>query len=266
MITKHTQRWLKRQAAYVPVGTPIRTAEYEVAPIDESPAKEFVIEHHYSRSYPASMRRFGLWRRDALVGVAVFSVPMNYASLKPLPGDPKASTELGRLVLLDKVPANGESWFIARAFEALRTEGFTGVVSFSDPTARRKADGTILFPGHVGTIYQALNAIYLGRATPRTLRLLPDGRVFSHRTEQKIRAGGWGSGYSEQQLVEYGATPLRPNEDPLVWLHRWIGRLTRPVRHPGNYKYVWAFDRSAQRVMPKSQPYPKWTPLFGAEA
>jgi hypothetical protein len=36
------------------------------------------------------------------------------------------AVELGRLVLLDDVPANGESWFIARAFELLRARGYTG--------------------------------------------------------------------------------------------------------------------------------------------
>jgi hypothetical protein len=33
-------------------------------------------------------------------------------------------------------------------------------------------------PGHVGTIYAATNAVYTGRATARTVKLLPDGTVF----------------------------------------------------------------------------------------
>jgi hypothetical protein len=53
------------------------------------------------------------------------------------------------------VPGNGESWFIARCFERLRREGFVGVVAHSDPLRRTRADGTVVCPGHVGTIYQA---------------------------------------------------------------------------------------------------------------
>jgi hypothetical protein len=47
-------------------------------------------------------------------------------------------------------------------------------VVFSDPVERRRADGTVIMPGHVGVIYQASNAVYTGRGTARTLALLPD--------------------------------------------------------------------------------------------
>ena len=65
-----------------------------------------------------------------------------------------------------------------------RARGIAGVVSFSDPLARRTAAGDVVFGGHVGTIYQAHNAAYLGRGTARTLRLLPDGAVLSARALQ----------------------------------------------------------------------------------
>jgi hypothetical protein len=85
---------------------------------------------------------------------------------------------LGRLVLLDEVPGNGETWFLGRCFACLRREGLAGVVLFSDPCRRLNREGVQVFGGHVGTVYQAHNAVYLGRGTPRTLALLPDGRVF----------------------------------------------------------------------------------------
>lgn len=37
-------------------------------------------------------------------------------------------------------------------------------------------------PGHTGTIYAASNAVLTGRATPRTITVLPDGRTLSART------------------------------------------------------------------------------------
>lgn len=174
MIADMVQRWKTGRDTYRPVGETIDTRAYEVASIpDDSTARAFVETHHYSKSYPAARFRYGLYRGDHLAGVAVFSVPARAAVLAVLPGDPSERTELGRFVLLDDVAANGETWFLARAFEMLRTAGIAGVVSFSDPMARRRSDGSIVHPGHVGTIYQAFNAIFLGRARPDRIRLLP---------------------------------------------------------------------------------------------
>src|SRR5580700_10941881 len=145
-------------------------------------------------SYPSARIRFGLFTRGCLVGVAVFSHPCNDRVLTSVfPLSPLDSVELGRFVLLDSVPANGESWFLTRAFECLRRKGLSGVVSFSDPVPRTKADGMIVHRGHVGICYQATSATFLGRTEPRTIRLLPDGSLLNDRTIQKIRSGeqGW---------------------------------------------------------------------------
>jgi hypothetical protein len=79
----HCQRWRKRRHSFRPAGEPFDPARHGVEPIDERTAKAFVVEHHYSRSYPAARLRVGLFRKDApwspayLAGVAVFSQPMN---------------------------------------------------------------------------------------------------------------------------------------------------------------------------------------------
>lgn len=244
------QRWNQGRDSYRPAGEVIRTAEYEVAFIDDdNTARSFVEHHHYSRSYPAARERFGLYHRGELAGVAVFSHPSNDLVLtNTFPALPvERSVELGRFVLLDEVPGNGETWFLARCFELLRRETqIQGVVSFSDPIARTSADGSRVFPGHIGTIYQASNAKYLGRATPRTLKLLPDGLVFSDRTIQKIRKGerGWHPGAGE--LVAWGADPIDASagrEERMAWLHRWLPQLTRRLRHQGNHRYAWGLNR-----------------------
>jgi hypothetical protein len=92
---------------------------------------------------------------------------------------------LGRLVLLDSVPGNGESWFLARCFELLRTTGIIAVESCADPEPRTTTSGAIVLRGHVGTIYQATNGHYVGKTNPCTLRLLPDGTCYSNRTSGK---------------------------------------------------------------------------------
>lgn len=259
MITPVCQRWRDHRSSYRPAGEPIQTRRYEVEAMgDDGEARRFVEQHHYSGSYPAARRRFGLWRGVTLVGVAVFSVPISPAVITSALDlvDWREAVELGRLVLLDDVPANGESWFIAQCFRALRREGFAGVVSFSDPLPRRDASGRAVFRGHVGTIYQASNARYVGQATPRTLRLLPTGEVFSSRAAQKIRARDRGCRYAAEQLAAAGADPLTDDEDARAWLRRWLPAVTRTVRHPGNHKYAWSFGRRKPFAAP-AQPYPK---------
>ncbi len=252
------QRWRERRESYRPAGEPIDTARHEVAPIrDDVTAKRFVLEHHYSATYPAARFPFGLYEGPQLVGVAVFSHPCNDKVLTGVfPGPARDSVELGRFVLLDRVPGNGETWFLARCFELLRAE-VAGVVSYSDPIARESLDGTSTHPGHVGTIYQAHNGVYLGRGTARVLRLLPDGTTFSARALQKIRRRERGWHYAASVLERFGASALAESADPAAWLAAWIPRLTRPLAHPGNHKYAWAIDRALRRHLPAGLRYPK---------
>ena len=268
MITPVVQRWRERRDLYRPAGETIVTAHYEVAPIADRAAKLLVEAHHYSGTFPAARFCFGLFN-PLLVGVAVFSHPANDRVITSLlPGTAIESVELGRLVLLDAVPANGESFFVARCFELLRRESLIGVVSFSDPVARTTAGGATIFKGHAGVVYQALNAVYTGRGTARTLALLPDGGVFSARAAQKIRAGERGMAYAAEQLVRAGAPRIDLDraspEERRAWLREAIARVTRPLRHPGNFRYAWTLDRRTRRHLPPSQPYPKLDPRRGS--
>ena len=70
------QRWCDGRASYRPPTEPIKTAEYEVAEIsDDTTARQFITQHHYSHTYPAARFRAGLYRHGELAGVAVFSHP-----------------------------------------------------------------------------------------------------------------------------------------------------------------------------------------------
>lgn len=240
-------------------------AQYEVAPVDDRTAKAYVERHHYARSYVASRLRYGLWdRRGALLGVAVLSVPVRRAVLTgPFPElEPfTESLELGRFVLADRVPANAESWFLGRVFRLAAREGVRGLVSFSDPVARRDAAGRLVFPGHLGVIYQASNAIYAGRGTARTLLVLPDGRVLNERALAKLRSLDTGHAYVEELLRAFGAPPRR-GAPTAEWLPRAVAAAgVRRLRHPGNHRYLFRLgDRAAKRavlVALPSAPYPK---------
>lgn len=272
MKTKLVQTWvpLEHRSLYRPVGEPIDTRLYTVEAILEDDAKNFILQHHYSGSYPNARRRYGLFWGPLLVGVAVFSHPVNEAIFAPFPGERGQCLELGRLVLLDRVPSNAESWFIARCFDLLRREEMLGVVSFSDPVPRETAAGLLITPGHVGTIYQATNAIYTGKSKARPCLLLPDGTMFHERSIAKIRArdSRWES--AAKPLVLAGAVPLHPDEDAAAWVKRWATELCRPLVHGGNHRYyfpllrpvrrhvdAWLAAEAKKRRKPMVLPYPK---------
>lgn len=254
------QRWRHGRDSYRPAGETIATRLYEVAEISgngsDRTARAFVEAHHYSGSYPSALRRFGLYRTGELVGVLVVSVPMPQAAT-PFPGERMQSPDLGRFVLLDDVPANGETWFLARCVELMRGDGLLGLVSLSDPAERRNAAGVVVFAGHVGTIYQASNAIYLGRGPRRTLRMFADGTMMNARAISKIRARSRGWRYASALLEARGADALGSDEDAAAWLRRWLSALTTTTRHPGHHRYAITIDRRVRRHLPMSVAYPK---------
>lgn len=244
-----TQRWRDGRASYRPAREVVDTSTLEVAEIDEGTAKTFVLAHHYSDAYPSARVRVGLYQAGQLAGVAVLSHPMQDAVLDVLPNGRKEGTELGRLVLLDHVGANAETWLLARVFEVCRRHRFTGLVSHSDPVPRRNAAGELTLPGHVGTIYQAGNGRYTGRTKARTQWLLPSGGVYSERSIAKVKAGDQGWRYAADQLRSAGAGPL--TSDPAAWLAEWLPRVCRRVHHPGCHRYVWAVDKRIRRALDK---------------
>jgi hypothetical protein len=172
------------------------------------------------------------------------------------------SVELGRFALLDEIPANAESWMLARVFHLAALAGVRGVVSFSDPMPRRSSTGAVLTPGHVGTIYAASYAVYTGRGTPRTILLLPDGTVLSDRAAQKVRAQERGHLHVERRLVSLGAPPL-DGAQPAAWLRAALVAVgARRVRHRGNHRYCFRLgrtrrERDAVLIDLPSRPYPK---------
>lgn len=272
--TGREQRWRNRQHSWVRTSDGgFDPARYTVEPVDETTAKGYVTTHHYSGTYPAASRRYGLYVNDAdgpdLVGVAVFGIPAQAAVLTNVFPDlaPYTETlELSRFVLegtnggAARAPGNSESWFLARCFEQLAAGGVRGVVSFADPVPRKVA-GQVLFPGHVGTIYQASNAVYTGRGTARTLTVLPDGTSLSDRSVQKVRRGERGHEYVERRLVALGARAPRAEERGGPWLTQALDDVGAVrVRHRGCLRYAMVTSRADRRrvkVAGTPLPYPK---------
>lgn len=277
-----SQRWRERRSRFVGDGPLIRPAEYTVDLLHPTAAKAFVERHHYSGSFPADRLSCGLFRGRELVGVCTFSVGMNPAAAPKRAGlDAANVVDLGRLVLFDDIPGNGETWFVARAFRLLRAEKpeVEAVVSYSDPAARRDASGRLVKPGHIGVVYQGLGAHYRGQATPRLERVTPDGQPIAERVLQKIRAGEQGCAYATDEVIRRGARRPRMDETPREWLAALEAEgFLRTQRHPGNHVYAWALTdraKAASAGLPRL-PYPKLgrrgdrdataLPLFGEAA
>lgn len=221
-------------------------ARYTVRAIAEAPARRYVTARHYAGdAWPAARLRYGLFDRAAggeLAGAAVLGIPASarvltgvFAGLEPY----RESLELSRFVLSPQVPSNGETWFLARAFALAAVEGVRGVVSFADPVPRLREDGTQVKPGHIGLIYAASGAVYTGRGTARTLKLLRDGTVLSDRALQKVRRREAGHEYVERLLISRGARPPRAAENPARWLAQALADAgVRKTRHHGNHRYA----------------------------
>lgn len=247
---------------------------YQVKPIGETPARVFTTTHHYSKAWPAAQLRYGLIEDGFhLVGTCVLGVPMNPAVLTgPFPAfEPyRQSMEMSRLVLLDRIAANAESWFVARVFRAAAAQGVRGVVAYSDPVPRR-VGGRILMPGHFGIVNQALGGIFYGPGRARFLTTLPDGSVLPERTLSKIRGEEQGAAGAIARLVAMGAPPKPDDQPGQEWLPIALDAVGAYwVDHPGNYRYAWSigprWSRRAYPVAMPSLPYPKPPLLIGAAA
>lgn len=145
--------------------------DYIVKRIPASVGKAFVIKYHYSHGIHNGPMTWGLFDDNKLIGVCAFATPSSENVRASVFGVEfkNSITELHRLVLLDEAPKNSETFFLTRALKALKLERpyYRAVLSFADPTA-----------GHVGTIYQAANAIYTG--TSGRARFYLDGDRLRH--------------------------------------------------------------------------------------
>ncbi len=269
-------RWRERRSRYrVAARGFVDPHRYEVGPLGHAQAADFVRRHHYSGTMPAARLCVGLWDRAlatpgdaaALVGTAVFSVPTHPAVLTgifPALAPYEASLDCGRFVLLDDVPGNAETWFLARAFREIAEQGVRGVVSFADPLPRHDLrDGHLVMPGHRGVIYMASGAIYTGRTRRRRIWLLPDGTTLPERDLSKVRAGERGREYVLARLCALGAPPIRPDQDAGLWLSAALAAAgARRVQHPGCHRYAFRLgrtrrEREAVLIAPPAHPYPR---------
>ena len=260
-------RWRARRASYRPAQEPIDPSRFRVAPIGDRLARDFVLAHHYSGSYPAAIAAYGLYERiapfqDDLVGVAVFSVPMQPRAADAYGADGLPFCELGRFVLLDRVGGNGETWFLTRAMRQLGLDkrdaagrALYGLcLAYSDPVPRTDANGVVRFAGHYGGIYSSGPGIYVGRGSARTHWLTREGAIVSPRALSKLRNGERGDRATYEHLRAQGAPPIEIGEAPADYVRRALREGPfRQLRHRGNHAYVLPLGSHANRHLVRTR-------------
>lgn len=134
-------------------------AECTVAPVSRTEADSMIKRHYIGRWPGVCVCILALTRDGQALGVIVFALPPR-ETMKRYGGE---TWELARLWIEDSVPANAETFLIARAVRFIRQQhpAVKALVSYADPSA-----------GHAGTIYKAANWAVdgrtdQGRKTPR---------------------------------------------------------------------------------------------------
>jgi hypothetical protein len=280
-----SERWREGMAGFVPnTGTDLEK-DYEVEQIGGKVAKCFVQRHHYLPNFPQIGAAYGLHtkRGGRLVGVAIWSNAARNSEVRYGRVKTNEIRDLSRLVLLDEVPGNAESFFVARAKsryaryhqECERTFGGSErepsrlrvLLSMSDPVPVSDSEGNIILPGHIGNVYQALNAYYVGRSSPKTQLVTPGGHIIAGRGYSKVdawlrddsKAGRGGEAMLDRLDAllpgfKKARRRSRKTTETLLKEPRWGLRIQH---HPGNIVYAWLVGgKSENRNTLKRLPAP----------
>jgi hypothetical protein len=186
----------------------------------EYKAAKYAVEHwHYSECMPAIKNvNLGVWEEGDFIGAVVFSRSANSNLGKVFGLDQSEYAELTRVALTEH--ESPVSQVVSYAIKLLhqKDDGLRCLFSYADPVQ-----------DHDGTIYQAMNWIYIGRGSKSRL-----GKVKG--------TSEWKHSRQIQRLTQTG----RVSRDEIEW---------KTV--PGKHKYVYPLDDYINRKAKEmSKPYP----------
>jgi len=127
--------------------------EFEIKPILNSIAEEWILKKHYSHRTPNIVYSFGLFQKNNLVGITTFGVS-NTPHNDMICGNLSVGKvlELNRVVILENAPLNSASIMISRVLKWLKNySDYKIIISYADTDYH-----------HAGYIYQASNFLYCG--------------------------------------------------------------------------------------------------------
>ena len=180
---------------------------------------------HYSECVPAGRTvKIGVWEDGEFVGVVIYTPGASPWLATPFDGvTPNQVAELARVALDDHETPTSKILSISQKLLKRNSPKLRILISFADPK-----------PGHDGTLYQASNWYYVGRAKSNT-----DIRIGDELKHERSVGGKYGTS-SVKKLKQM--LNVRPIER---------------VRRPNKYKYVYPLDDEIEaKVKGMSKPYP----------
>lgn len=198
-------------------------------------ARHAVMRWHYSRAMPsAKLVRIGVWEGGRFVGAILYGSGANRHLSRPFGLECTEACELVRVAL-----ASGRehptSKCLAISLKLLKRQspGLRLVVSYADTKE-----------GHLGTIYQATNWLFLEAANQPYLKVR--GKI-EHPRSLYDRFG--------------------PGGQSLDWLRANVDPNARRVEMPDKLKYVWCYDgKLREKLAAVALPYPKRAGSIASDA
>ena len=130
-------------------------SDWIVRDIPAKEAREFVIQHHYSKGCSNTrVYSHGLFLKDSndLYGVALWLPPTKVAAQSVNKENWQRVLSLTRLACRPDAPKNAASFLMASSIKIIKADGrFASLVTYADVRM-----------GHTGAIYRATNWTYLG--------------------------------------------------------------------------------------------------------
>lgn len=131
-----------------------RVADMTIAPATTTDCREFAQRYHYTGAADNAMWRWGLWHGMVLYGIVAYNTPTRSVCESVFgPDHHQHVWHMTRLAMADRSPRNSESRLIAGSIRAIEHTHphVWGILTYAAPSA-----------GHIGYVYQATNALYLG--------------------------------------------------------------------------------------------------------
>jgi hypothetical protein len=152
-----------------------KVRDFNVHPVSRDEVQFFAEQWHYSKSAGSVLWAYGLYDHFKLLGVVAYNMPTREVCAFPFGEEYVDSVaHMGRLICRDESPRNSESRLIAQSLKMLKEDkpNFRAVITYA---AGRQ--------NHLGYVYQATNALYLGTAKERSFYVDQKG---NHRSTNKI--------------------------------------------------------------------------------
>jgi hypothetical protein len=223
--------------------------EIEIADADKSAVAQFV-QAHYLHKFPAGIKKiFSVNHKQQdgtkkMIGMAMYGVPFMTAAkfLEPAGIQLKETLELKRLFIDDVGIRNIESFVIGQTLGRIRKEmpEIRVVLTFADDKA-----------GHVGAIYQATNAIYLGKSDDSKHKYI---YVMNDKDKKAIEQLIKPQAYPKKEVPTEAIKPAKNQAqyDMLAQIKRELGK----GEQPKDFSSVFADKESEEDDRPSANPPP----------